>query len=153
MKKPYSFLLASALSGLFWGCSPKVGSALTANQLSAALPDGTSYAVLHLYRPSRVMGFAIGYDVRLNDSVVYRASNGSQSVLRRTRPGTILLSAKTEAREELTLTLEPGREYYVRCTLGAGVVVGRPVLKQVSVAEGSPAVTRLQKAVTATPGK
>ncbi|RYY13213.1 MAG: hypothetical protein EOO36_16215 [Cytophagaceae bacterium] len=108
--------------------------------------------MLHLYRPSRVIGFAIGYDVRLNDSVVHRASNGSQAVLRQPRPGTILLSAKTAAREELSLTLEPGREYYVRCTLGAGVAVGRPVLRQVSGAEGSPAVARRQKEGSSTPG-
>ena len=121
-----------------------MGAALPLAELSAALPTGTSYALLHLYRPGRLAGFAIGYDVRLNDSVVYRASNGSRLDLRRTRPGRVLLSAKTEARTELTLDLQPGREYYVRCTIGVGALVGRPHLTQVSGAEGQREADRVQ---------
>ena len=93
--------------------------------------------MVHLYRPGRVVGFAVGYDVRLNDSVAYRARNGSQLALRRTRPGPVLLTAKTEATEQLTLDVQPGREYYVRCTIGMGALVGRPRLEQVSAAVGS----------------
>ena len=130
-------VLAAAAAASFVGCSPKTGAALSAAELSAALPAGTPYALVHLYRPSRMAGFAIGYDVRLNDSVAYRARNGSRLDLRRSRPGTVTLSAKTETREELTLNLEAGREYYVRCTIGAGALVGRPHLTQVSPAQGS----------------
>jgi hypothetical protein len=130
-------LLAGALaaSTALGGCSPKIGAAMTAADLSAALPANPPYALIHLYRPGKMAGFAIGYDVRVNDSVAYRARNSSRLDLQH-RPGTLLLSAKTEAREELTLTAEPGHEYFVRCTIGMGALVGRPHLVQVSVAEG-----------------
>ena len=115
--------------------------------MSTALPAGTSYAVVHLYRPGRLAGFAIGYDVHLNDSVAYRARNGSRLDLRRTKPGPVTVWAKTEAREEVILDLQPGREYYVRCTLGMGAVVGRPKLTWVSPAVGSQELARIASAV------
>ncbi|MGI4870522.1 MAG: hypothetical protein ACRYFX_05010 [Janthinobacterium lividum] len=137
MPRFLSLLLAGTLAGAMLGCSPKVGSALTTSELSSALPAGTSYAVVHLYRPSRMAGFAIGYDVRLNDSVVYRARNGSQLALRRAKVGPVTVSAKTEVRRDIPLNLEPGREYYVRCTISMGALVGHPHLEQVSAAVGS----------------
>jgi hypothetical protein len=112
-----------------------MGAAVTTADLSAVLPASPPYAVIHLYRPGKMTGFAIGYDVRVNDSVAYRARNSSRLDLRH-RPGTLVLSAKTEAREELTLATEPGREYFVRCTIGMGALVGRPHLAQVSVEQG-----------------
>ena len=129
--------------GLLAAC--KASQPPTAAELSAELPAGTPYAVLHLYRPGRVAGFAIGYDVRLNDTVVYRARNGSQGEVHRLKPGPVLLLAKTEAREELTVDLQPGREYFVRCALGAGVLVGRPYLQQVRVSEGRRQLADLAK--------
>jgi hypothetical protein len=130
-------------AGTLLGCSPKAGSALTNTEMSAALPAGTSYALVHVYRLNKLAGFAIGYDVRLNDSVVYRARNNSQATIRRTKSGSIVLSAKTEARSELTLDVQTGREYYVRCSLGMGAVVGRPQLTQVTVAEGKQDAARV----------
>jgi len=112
-----------------------MGAAVTAPEMSAALPASPSYAVIHLYRPGKMAGFAIGYDVRVNDSVAYRARNSSQLALPH-RPGMLTISAKTEAREEIQLNVEPGREYFVRCTIGMGALVGRPHLAQVSAAEG-----------------
>lgn len=139
MRFPFTISIpASALASLLLlaGCSPKIGASLSAADMSDALPAGTSYALIHLYRPGKMAGFAIGYDVRANDTVVYRARNSSRGDLRRTQAGPFQLSAKTEAREEMVLTVEPGREYYVRCTIGMGALVGRPHLMQVSAAEG-----------------
>jgi hypothetical protein len=109
---------------------------LTSDNESAALPAGTPYAVVHFYRPGKLPGFLIGYNVHVGDSVVYRASNGSHRAVRLTQPGPVTVWAKTEAREEISLMLQAGREYYVRCTIGVGVLVGRPHLKQVTAAEG-----------------
>jgi hypothetical protein len=132
-----------AAAGVLLGCSPKVSNALTNPEMSATLPANTRYALVHMYRLNKFAGFAIGYDVRLNDSVVYRARNNSQATIRCTKSGPIVLSAKTEARSELTLDIQPGREYYVRCALGMGAVVGRPQLTQVAVAEGKQDVARV----------
>ena len=135
MRHSYSFVLAAALLLSLGACSPKLAP-LTAETASASLPAGTPYALLHLYRPGKMAGFMIGYDVHVGDSVGYRARNGSQGQVRWRAAGPVTVWAKTEAREELTLTVEPGREYYVRCSIGAGALVGRPRLQQVSVAQG-----------------
>ena len=82
------------------------------------------------------MGFLIGYDVHMGDSVKYRAKDGSRGNVRWVTPGPVKVWAKTEAREEITLPVQTGREYFVRCTLGAGALVGRPHLQQVSVEQG-----------------
>jgi hypothetical protein len=116
-------------------CSPKLAP-LTQESASAALPSGTPYALLHFYRPGKMAGFMIGYEVHVADSVKYRARNGSQAEVRRLVPGPVTVWAKTEAREEITLDVQPGREYYVRCTIGMGAVVGHPRLQQVTVSEG-----------------
>ena len=130
-----SFFLAAACAGGLAACSPKLVP-LTSDTASAALPAGTPYALLHFYRPGKMTGFLIGYDVHVGDSVGYRARNGSRGDVRRRVPGPVAVWAKTEAREEIVLDVRPGREYYVRCTLGMGALVGRPHLQQVSVAQG-----------------
>jgi hypothetical protein len=135
MRLFYSLFSAAFCVVSLAACSPKLAP-LTQESASAALPVGTPYALLHLYRPGKMTGFLIGYDVHVGDSVSYRARNGSQGEVRRSVPGPVKLWAKTEAREEITLDVQPGREYYVRCTLGAGAVVGRPHLQQVSVSQG-----------------
>jgi hypothetical protein len=135
MRYLYSLGLATALALSLSACSPKLAP-LTTETASAALPPGTPYALLHLYRPGKMAGFMIGYDVHVGDSVGYRARNGSQGEVRRRVAGPLTLWAKTEAREELILHVEPGREYYVRCSIGVGALVGRPKLQQVSVTQG-----------------
>jgi hypothetical protein len=135
MRLSYSLFSTAFCAVSLAACSPKLAP-LTQDSASAALPTGTPYALVHLYRPGKMTGFMIGYDVHVGDSVSYRARNGSQGEVRRLVPGPVKVWAKTEAREEITLDVQPGREYYVRCTIGAGAVVGRPHLQQVSVSQG-----------------
>jgi hypothetical protein len=94
------------------------------------LPDGADYALLHLYRPSKIVGGMISYNVKLDDTVVYRASFGSRASIKITQ-GNHILSAKTESRTTLPLTVIPGKEYYVQCSLGVGFFVGHPKMKLV----------------------
>ncbi|GAB3588743.1 hypothetical protein [Hymenobacter daeguensis] len=135
MRYFHTLLLAACGTAGLAACSPRL-LPLTQDNSSAALPAGTPYALLHFYRPGKMAGFMIGYDVHVGDSVGYRARNGSQGEVRRRVPGPVTLWAKTESREEIVLTVQPGREYYVRCTIGVGAVVGRPHLQQVSVEQG-----------------
>ena len=75
-------LFAAACAGSLAACSPKLVP-LTSDTASAALPAGTPYALLHFYRPGKMTGFMIGYDVHVGDSVKYRARNGSRGEVRR----------------------------------------------------------------------
>jgi hypothetical protein len=85
-------------------------------------------ALLHIYRPGSMMGMAISYDLYLNEWVLFRVKNKSKTTVRITTPGTYTLWAKTEARGELPVNIEFGKEYYVRCGVSMGAFVGRPDL-------------------------
>lgn len=100
------------------------------------LPPGTNYALLYIYRPAAEVGSLVGYDVHLNDSVVYRARNNSRLVIRLSKPGPVILWAHTEATTSLNLEVEPGQEYFLRCGLEGGILLLRPQLRFVSTAQG-----------------
>ena len=145
MRHFYHWLLFTFVASCLGACSPKL-IAFTQDNESAALPAGTPYALLHFYRPGKMVGFLIGYDVHVGDSVGYRARNGSRGEVRRRVAGPVSVWAKTEAREEIVLNVQPGREYFIRCTLGAGAVVGRPHLQQVTVDQGRKETTGISAA-------
>ncbi|WP_448578339.1 hypothetical protein [Thermaurantiacus sp.] len=43
-------------------------------------------------------------------------------------PATITYRVRAETEDQLTLEIEPDRTYYVRCTIGMGMMTGRPNL-------------------------
>jgi uncharacterized membrane protein YhaH (DUF805 family) len=111
-------------------------------QAPAAPSDGE--ALIHLYRPGKMAGAMIGYDVYLDDKVVWRARNGSRTTLRVTAEGAHTVMAKTEVRREITLDVAFGRQYYIRCGMQMGLAVGRPKLELVDNAEGKTEFDRIR---------
>jgi uncharacterized membrane protein YhaH (DUF805 family) len=101
---------------------------------AALLDEGE--ALIHIYRPGRMAGAMIGYDVYLDDNPVWRAKNGSRTTIRLTTGGAHTVMAKTEVRREVTLDVVLGCEYYIRCGMKMGAMVGRPDLQQVDPAVG-----------------
>ncbi|MDO7844881.1 hypothetical protein Q5H92_00820 [Hymenobacter sp. M29] len=99
------------------------------------LPAGTPYALLYVYRPTSLGATALTYDVRLNDSVVYQARFGSRSIIRLTKPGAVTLWTENGGKP-LTLEVEPGKEYYLRCGLQGSTFKPRPWLSFVSTRQG-----------------
>jgi hypothetical protein len=104
------------------------------NSSAALLDEGE--ALIHIYRPGRMAGAMIGYDVYLDENPVWRAKNGSRTTIRLTTGGAHTVMAKTEVRREVTLDVVLGCEYYIRCGMKMGAVVGRPDLQQVDAAIG-----------------
>lgn len=100
------------------------------------LPDGTLYSLLHIYCPDYSGGPTVGYDLRLNDSVVYRARNNSRVVVRLVKPGPVTIWSKTAGTETLFLQVEFGQEYFVRCGLEGNIVVHRPAFQFVDPVRG-----------------
>jgi hypothetical protein len=88
-------------------------------------------ALLHVYRPSSMKGSLISYNLNLDDETVFRVKNKSKTTVRITGEGVITLWAKTETRVELPVEVQPGNEYYIRCTVGFGAFVGRPKMELV----------------------
>ena len=96
------------------------------DRVATVHPD---YAVIYLYRPEALAGFALSYNVSVNDTKVYHCSNNSSAEVKIYEPGEYTVWAKTESRSEVPLKVELGEEYYIECSVGMGAFVGRPVLR------------------------
>lgn len=97
-----------------------------------AIVDSTwNYAKLYVYRVGGP-GSLIGYNLFLGDSLIGRVKNNSRLVIKLTKEGMNTLWAKTEAKSEVPIVVEFGREYYLRCSVTMGVMVGHPQLQLVN---------------------
>lgn len=128
-KNPDFWSTAHHISAELYYCD----STLMAGQKkqTTALPADYDYALLHIYRLGGA-GALVGYDVHLGDSLIGRAKPGWKETLQITITGYNTLWAKTESKTELTVTMEKGKEYYVRCGIQLGIMIGRPVLELVN---------------------
>ena len=105
---------------------------------------GYNYALLHIYRKGRIGGSAINYDLHMDNQVICRVKNKWYESIKIDKEGEITLWAKTEARNELPIIVEFGKEYYIRCGLDFGVVVGRPYLELVDEEIGMSEIESIQ---------
>jgi len=95
----------------------------------AAPAAGTGQIVV--FRPSKFVGSAIRCTVREDGKMVGRAGNGKYFVIPAT-PGAHRLTTKTEATDTLNVEVEPDETTYVKCSIGMGVMAGRPNLSPAS---------------------
>lgn len=86
------------------------------------------YATLNIYRYSGA-GALVSYDLYLGDSIVCRVKNKSKQTIQINKLGYNSLWAKTESKAELPVNLKAGHQYYIRCGLKMGIMVGRPSLE------------------------
>lgn len=114
------------------GCS---SSAVTIHD-SYTLPE-VKYdkGLVYFYRPKKMTGAAISYDVHWNAQTIGAIKNGT-FFHTYVDPGMQTFWAKTEAKKQVILNIETGKTYYVRCRIGFGVLVGRPKFEVVNEAVG-----------------
>jgi hypothetical protein len=93
-------------------------------------------ALLHIYRPGKFTGTAVNYDLHLNEWSLCNIANKSKTTIRITREGLYTLWAKTEVVKEIPLNIQFGSEYYIRCGVSIGALVGRPTLEYVDPQTG-----------------
>lgn len=97
------------------------------DQNKSRLPDDAEYAVVYFYRPRNYTGSAIGYKIRKNDdTVIGSMKNGELFEHIVVSFGEHVFWSKTEAKESITINIEKGKEYFVRCGIKMGVLVGQP---------------------------
>jgi hypothetical protein len=101
---------------------------LLSNMTNPPLDTSWHCAKLYVYR-KRGMGSLIGYDLRLDDKVIGRVKNNSLTEIILTERGPHVLSAKTEANDEAHIDIVWGKEYYLKCSIEMGVLIGRPELE------------------------
>jgi hypothetical protein len=65
-----------------------------------------------------------------------KIKNNSKTTFEIRTFGRNTLWATTESKTELPVNFEPGREYYIRCGIKMGVLVGRPTLELVNKKTG-----------------
>ncbi len=102
------------------------------DQNKSRLPVDADYAVIYFYRPISFVGSAIGYKIRLEDrSIIGRVRNGEKFAYRTKVLGPQSFWAITESSDSIEINVERGEEYFVRCSIVMGAMVGRPKLEMV----------------------
>lgn len=102
------------------------------------------YSVLHVYRP-RGTGGLVSYNLYLGDSLICRVNNKSRQQIRINRTGSAELWAKTESKASIPIELVNGKQYYLRCSVAMGVMVGRPSFELVSEKIGKKEIAALKQ--------
>lgn len=105
-------------------------------ELVSTTADTATYAIIYFYRPKNFSGSAVGYDVRLDDSVVCRMVNNSKAEIRVYKQGKQKVWAKTEAKAIVPLDVKYGKHYYIKCTIAMGLWVGQPSLNLIDPEQG-----------------
>lgn len=100
-------------------------SANAGNGLIGAASDGKGQIVF--FRPSKMMGAALGFKVREGEVELGKLRNGKYFVAS-VEPGIHEYTVHSETKDVLTIEVEAGETYYVQGTLGMGVIAGRPNL-------------------------
>ncbi len=90
--------------------------------------QNTDHATLKIYRFNGI-GPLVSYNLHLDDSVICRVKNNFKKTLRIKKKGPHTLWAKTETKAKATVNFQPGKTYYLRCSVSMGAFVGRPKLE------------------------
>jgi hypothetical protein len=86
------------------------------------------------FRPGSLMGAALGCTVHEGQPQIARLGSGKYYVVPMA-PGKHEFSTRGEATDRLTVEVEEGETYFVRCNIGMGVVAGRANLSPSEEAE------------------
>jgi hypothetical protein len=93
--------------------------------------SNVDYALLYVYRRYRLYGRFISFDLHLGDTVICRVGNECKETIKIRKDGLNSLCAQTEVKQELPINIKFGNEYYVRCGIKSGLLVGWPKLELV----------------------
>jgi hypothetical protein len=101
-------------------------SAALAQQAAGAAASQTMGTIV-FFRAKKFAGAAVGYKVREGDVELCRLRNASYCILQATA-GKHEYTVHSEAKDILTLEVDPGETYYVVGGITVGVLAGRPNL-------------------------
>lgn len=100
--------------------------------LIAPPPSGKGQVVF--FRQSKLVGAALSFSVHEGETGIGKLGNGSYFI-QVSDPGPHTFTTQSEAVDRLTLEVEAGETYYVKQSIGVGVVMGRPHLAPSDSAE------------------
>lgn len=99
-------------------------------------PDNPNYALLYIYRPEVPDGYLREYNIHLNDSILCRVKNDSKYEIKLYKKGINAVWAETEARDSVLMNVKFGQEYFLKCTLKMGIIIGRPDMELIPKEQG-----------------
>lgn len=85
-------------------------------------------AVVHVYRPARIVGFGWNFNLKVNGQKTIKVKNGKQLTLE-FEPGKTQFQMKNKCIE---MNLEPGIHYYLRASLIKNLLLGKPEVVEVT---------------------
>ena len=94
------------------------------------------YAIVYFYRSS-FEGPLVTYDVYVGETKVFASKVGAKAQVKVFDPGVIEIWAKTESKTSVSIEVEAGGEYYVRCGVSIGFFVGHPSFDLVPASVGN----------------
>lgn len=93
------------------------------------LDKNVDYAIIHFYRPKIIVGTVVKYDIYMDDKTfITNMSNGQKMSYKISDFGNHLFSSKTKdnPKKEISINIQKGQEYYVRCGIDIGKKHGNP---------------------------
>jgi hypothetical protein len=116
------------------------GCAASGPKFQEAASPASGQALIYIYRPGKFMGGGVAFDVHEGKKEADHAITTLQSggyFPYYAPPGEVTLWAKTESSASVTLDVKADKTYYVRGSVGVGLIVGRPSLEVVDAAKGA----------------
>ncbi len=85
-------------------------------------------AVVHIYRPNKIIGFGWVFNLRINEEKITKIKNGVHLVLN-LEPGQTCFKVKGKT---IKINLESGKVYYLRSFIVRNMLLGKPDLVEVT---------------------
>jgi Protein of unknown function (DUF2846) len=104
-----------------------------------------SYATLYVYRPGKLLDFAVTYDLLINGEKACEINNGCRYILKLLKPGVYNITAKLKGDQTVMLDVKPGGVYYIQCTATWGLKYHKEV-QLMDIKEGAAAFNSSEKA-------
>ncbi len=102
-----------------------------------------STATVHFYRTGSIYGALIDYTI-YHDSAVVGLMKPSSVFTCRVNPGINKFTARTESKEFIFINAKAAEEYFVKCSLATGLIVGRPRFEIVKPEAGKAAIVKIK---------
>lgn len=82
-------------------------------------------AIIHFYRGKNIMGFTVQPKLFMNGQHISKIKRNWKETITVFAPGEYYFSAATQLHNDFYLHAKPGNEYYVKCSMKMGVLMGR----------------------------
>ena len=90
----------------------------------------TAQATIHIYRNKAIAGALYGFRLKINDEKLKIKNNHCYSF--RLDPGQTTIKVRTAGHKTVTLNVEPGKDYYIKSYMQAGMFWNKVELAEVT---------------------